>query len=232
MTPFHQRHRMKRRHRKPLWTVRKRHLHRPLRRSSTKRHQIQQTMVLPSIFGRWKAGQWHHLAAVWDRDEGVRVYEDGKEIFSNWGEHRWQWNHLPRRLSLAGPLDEVYVYAEPLTAKQIAQLANGQKATGTAIPISSPAERRDRELARFGWNEPNVGKLPTVSPDSPIKLTFARINSCVDAKRPVAYPYEGLLNSTWPSFKYGASTRGQKLEIALDENQDYDHAHREQRKIS
>jgi len=180
-------------------------------------------MVLPSIFGRWKAGQWHHLAAVWDRDEGVRVYEDGKEIFSNWGEHRWQWNHLPRRLSLAGPLDEVYVYAEPLTAKQIAQLANGQKATGTAIPISSPAERRDRELARFGWNEPNVGKLPTVSPDSPIKLTFARINSCVDAKRPVAYPYEGLLNSTWPSFKYGASTRGQKLEIALDENQDYDH---------
>ena len=30
------------------------------------------------IANRWKKDQWHHIAIVWDRFEGVKVYEDGR----------------------------------------------------------------------------------------------------------------------------------------------------------
>ena len=50
------------------------------------------------MFGRWKKDEWHHLACVWDRDEGITIYEDGKRIASNWGRFRWDWNAPPRIL--------------------------------------------------------------------------------------------------------------------------------------
>jgi len=176
----------------------------------------------PNIFGRWKAGQWHHLAAVWDRNEGMTIYEDGRRVNSNWGKYRWEWNVLPARFSLNGPLDEVYVFAECLTDAQVAQLAKGRKPTGAPIPIAPSAKRRRNDMARMGWVGESLANMPTLSPDAPRAFAFARINHCVDAKRPVAYPYEGLLRSAWPSGKYGPSIRGQRLEISLDPNQSYD----------
>ena len=124
-------------------------------------------MTLPTIFGRWQAGQWHHLAAAWDRNEGIRAYEDGKEVFSNWGTYHWHWSLVPGSFSLTGPVDEVYVFAEPLTAVQIAQLALGQKPTGDPIPVTGAAERRERDLARMGWSDPSRAAMPTVAPDEP-----------------------------------------------------------------
>lgn len=179
-------------------------------------------MVLPTIFGRWQAGQWHHLAAVWDRSVGIRFYEDGKEIFSNWGDYHWQWNLLPDSFSLAGPLDEVYVFNEPLTAQQIADLAAGKKATGDAIPVTPAAQRRERDLARMGWTGDSLASMPAASPGAPTSLHFATVEKCVDAKRPVAYTWAGLLRTNWPSFKYGPSIRGQNLEISLRPDQTYD----------
>ena len=38
------------------------------------------------IVGRWHKGEWHHLAMVWDRNQGITIYEDGKRADSNWGE--------------------------------------------------------------------------------------------------------------------------------------------------
>jgi len=176
-----------------------------------------------SPFGRWKANEWHHLAAVWDRNEGMTIYEDGKKVNSNWGKYHWQWSLLPERFSLGGPLDELYIYDECLTDAQIAQLAKGEAATGAPIAITPAAQRRDKELARMGWVGESLSAMPRVASGGNVGLTFARIAGAVDAKRPVAYTWEGLLRSMWPSGKYGTSIRGQRLEMTLDPGQSYDH---------
>ena len=103
------------------------------------------------------------------------------------------------------------MYAECLTGAQVTQLAKGTKPTGPPIPLTPASRRRPYDLARMGWAGESRAMLPSVSPDEPKTFTFARINRCVDAKRPVAYPYEGLLQTTWPSILYGPSTRGQRL---------------------
>jgi hypothetical protein len=180
-------------------------------------------LAFQSPFGRWKAGEWHHLAAVWDRQQGVTIYEDGKRVNSNWGRHRWEWNYSPVTFSLGGPLDEAMVFADCLSDAQIAQLANGGKATGPAMPPLPPDSARPGELARMGWTGEDLAALPVVTAGQPQVITFARINRCVDAKRPVAYPFEGLWQTTWPSLKYGPSIRGQRLDIALDAGSSYDH---------
>jgi hypothetical protein len=180
-------------------------------------------LAFPSPFGRWKAGEWHHLAAVWDRQQGITLYEDGKRVNSNWGRHHWEWNYTPVTFAMGGPLDELTIFADCLTDAQITQLARGEKATGPVMPLLPPETARPRELARMGWSGEDLAALPVVSPGQPQRLTFARVNRCIDAKRPVAYPFEGLLETTWPSLKYGPSIRGQRLDIALDAGQSYDH---------
>ncbi|MHC4884386.1 MAG: hypothetical protein ACYTGH_04800 [Planctomycetota bacterium] len=177
---------------------------------------------LPSPFGRWKAGEWHHLCAVWDRAEGIKVYEDGKLVDSNWGEYHWQWSVLPKLLSVAAPVDEVYVYNQCLTDAQVAELAVGKAPTGPAIPISEPAKRRAKDLARYGWFGESLAALTVVTAQKAQQLTFARIKGCRDARRPVAQPIDGYLSSSWPDHKYGASIRGQRLTMTFEDGVDCD----------
>jgi len=179
-------------------------------------------LKLDPCLGRWKAGTWHHLAAVWDREEGITVYEDGERVASNWGQHRWEWNLVPETLFFSGTIDEAYVYADPLTDAQIAQLAKGEKPVGSPIPISRSAERRARDLARMGWSGESLEALPVVESGKAQLFTFARIVSGVDAKRPVAQPFEGFSTTTWPLIKYGASIRGRRLDIEFAPYQSYD----------
>ncbi len=168
----------------------------------------------PSL-GRWKAGEWHHLAAVWDRNEGVTIYEDGKRIASDWGQRRWEWSFVPAALFVDAPCDEVRVYAACLTDAQIAQLARGEKPTGAPIPVTPAPQRRAADLARMGWDAGTLATLPLLPSGETRQWNFARFLGCVDARRPVAHPFEGVVDSTWPLVKYGASIRGRELEIAL-----------------
>jgi hypothetical protein len=177
---------------------------------------------LPTIFGRWQKGQWHHLCAVWDRQQGIVVYEDGKPIASTWGQQRWGMSPLAQKISTRAPIDEVYFFDVPLTDEQVAQLAAGQKPTGQPRPMANDQATREVELARMGWTGANLDTLPRLAAGQGLELTFARVAGCVDAKRPVAYPWEGLLRTTWPSQKYGPSIRGRRLEIRLDPQQRFD----------
>ena len=179
-------------------------------------------MHLPTVFGRWKAGEWHHLAAVWDRYNGITIYENGKQVASNSGKYQWHWNVLARTFRIYGPSDEIHVFAEPLTASQIGQLAKGKEPTGDPIPVIDDEKRQSYERSRWGWTGDNLKNIPEVDAGSGVRMAFARINGCIDAKRPVAYPYEGLLRTSWPGSKYGPSVRGHRLEISLDEGQSYD----------
>jgi len=182
------------------------------------------------IYQRWQKDQWHHLAVVWDRHEGITIYEDGKRAASNWGKYRWAWNQAPRMLVFGNwqystapfAVDEVHIYASCLTDAQVAQLAKGGKPTGEPIAIASPAERRPAELARMGWAPEDLAEIPAVKSGNAIRFTFARVIRAIDAKRLVAQPFEGLLQSCWPLQKYGASTKGRNLEIHFAPEQTFD----------
>jgi hypothetical protein len=174
--------------------------------------------------GRWKAGEWHHLAAVWDRNEGVTIYEDGKRVASDWGRRRWEWSFVPATLFVNGPCDEVHVYASCLADAQIAQLARGEKPTGQPLSVTEPAKRRGADLARMGWDPEQVKRLASVEAGRGVQFTSARFLGCVDSRRPVAQPFEGVVDATWPLVKYGTSIRGRELEITLAPKSSYDHA--------
>lgn len=172
--------------------------------------------------GRWKEGEWHHLAAVWDRNEGMTIYEDGKKIASNWGSFVREWNFVPAQLFVNGVADELYVFNEPLTDAQIAQLAKGQKPTGGPIAITPAEKRRANDLARYGWSGESLAAMPVVEAGKPQTFTFARIAGAVDANRPIAELHWGFPGSTWPLDKYGASIRGQQIDIQLAPKPTYD----------
>ncbi len=177
---------------------------------------------LPSVYGRWKAKEWHHLAAVWDRYQGIKVYEDGQLVDDNWGEYRWHWSLIPQTMTFSGVVDEVYIFDVPLTDEQIAQLARGEKPTGDPAPAASEAVQRAHDLAAWGWTADQFPELPVVEAEQPAEFAFARFIKCVDAKRPVAQLFEGFSRTTWPLIKYGASIRGRHLDIELAPGQTYD----------
>jgi hypothetical protein len=180
-------------------------------------------LKLGPFWDAWKPGEWHHLAVAWDKNQGVNVYQDGKKVASNWGEHHWQWNLFPETIFVSNPVDEVYTFAEPLSDSQIAQLARGEKPTGDPLPLLAPDERRQLELARMGWSTPALKEIPVVNSGGSKMLTFSRVVQAMDDKRPIAQVFENYPGDTWPLLQYGASTRGKHLEIQLAPNASYDH---------
>ncbi len=182
------------------------------------------------VYKRWHKGEWHHLAVVWDRNEGITIYEDGVRADSNWGKFRWNWSASPRMLvfgqwqysGIKFAVDEAHSYAECLTDAQVAQLAKGEKPTGAPIAITPPEQRRETDLARMGWTAEDLREIPVVMAGDSVRYTFARIVKAVDANRMVAQPFEGLRDTVWPIQKYGASTKGKKLAIYFAPYQAYD----------
>ncbi len=180
-------------------------------------------LKLPSIFGRWQANTWHHLAVSWDRQRGVKVYEDGQLVASNWGSYAWHWNNFPETLSLAGTVDEVYVFAEVLADAQLAQLAKGQKPTGPAPALDGePAARVKLDQQAYGWTADELAQLPRVAAGAGVALQFARFVGAIDSKRAYAQVFEGLMFSTWPDDMYSATLCGKRLDLLLEPGSRFD----------
>jgi hypothetical protein len=178
---------------------------------------------MPSPVGRWKPGQWVHMAVVWDRQQGVTVYEDGKRVASNWGEYRWNWSLTPLELFVGLPVDELYVFNETLTDAQVAQVAKGEKPTGLALPpLPSSQGSAAKEMARMGWTEEGLEELARVKGGEGVSIVYSRIQKAVAAKRPIATPMSGIAAMSWPDIKYGASTRGKQLDLELAEGARFD----------
>ena len=87
-------------------------------------------------------------------------------------------------------VDEAHVYATPLTDSQIAQLAKGEKPTGSPIAITPAEQRRPHDLARMGWAEADLPEVPSVKEGESLLFTFARVLSAFDAKRQIAQPFQ------------------------------------------
>jgi len=177
--------------------------------------------------GRWKTGEWLHLAMVWDRNEGLMGFEDGRLVNSSWGEQRWEWNLDPIVLwagAFDSTLDELYVFSDCLTAEQIAQLAKGERPTGEPMPITPPEKRRAADLARMGWSDEDLAEMPRIEAGKPQMFTFAGIVRATDDKRLVAQPFEGLKATCWPLSKYAVSLGRprRRLDITFAPRQTYD----------
>ncbi len=181
------------------------------------------------VVGRWKKGEWHHLAVTWDRQQGIRVYEDGVEKASSWGNQRWHWNQVPSLLNLNGGYystqdanwDEFRIYSRVLPLEAIASLARGESPKSEPVPLLSAAKKEEIERERFGWTAEDLKQLPVVG-STPLEITWARIDHTTDCKRRMAQPFEGLPSTCWPHARYGASVSGKQLEIHLGPDSEYD----------
>jgi len=185
-----------------------------------------------SILENWKTGEWVHLAAVWDRNQGTKLYQNGKLVGSTWGQFRWDWNPEARVL-LLGPwiysstpfgADDLHVYADCLTDEQIAQLAQGKAPTGAPLPPLPESESRPLDLARYGWTEEDQKEIPALDAGKALEFTFARFDHAVDSKRMLSQPFSGLRGNSaaWPNPVYGSLLSGRLLELYLSPGQEFD----------
>src|SRR5207247_4552631 len=145
-------------------------------------------LALPKVVGRWKKGEWVHLAVAWDREQGIRVYENGEEKASSWGNQHWLWNQVPSVINLNGgyysaqdaSFDEVRIYSVPLPAEAIAKLARGKEPGDGAVPVVARDVAEQREREKRGWLDDDVKELPAAGA-KPLEIAWARIDHCVDS---------------------------------------------------
>lgn len=136
----------------------------------------------------WKANAWHHLAVVWDCSQGLRVYDDGREVFSSWGKASWE-PLTPTLLGLgcvAGQpvqadlrFDDLRLYTEVLDAEQVAALAKGedvrvpQRRTGPPGATQTARRLRSEVEGQAGLPVIAAGRPATVRQ---VLVEAARIN--------------------------------------------------------
>ena len=129
---------------------------------------------------KWKAGEWHHLAFSWHRGKGVRVFHDGQEVRSTWGQEEWLPftptalylnSHPNTSAQVPYAFDEVRVYAEPLSEQQVAALARGEDVQVARVAEEFKAD--DREMKRLRKELDSAGALPAVAWGKPTRVRQA-----------------------------------------------------------
>ena len=127
----------------------------------------------------WKANQWHHVAMVWHCLKGVRVYDDGREVFSSWGRDRWE-PLTPLRLGLGCVpgrnaqadlwFDEARLYTEPLAPEQVAALAKGEDVRVARKAEKFPGILIGNPGARFRVETAGQPGLPELTLGKPLTI--------------------------------------------------------------
>ncbi|MFP4056546.1 MAG: LamG-like jellyroll fold domain-containing protein [Candidatus Brocadiia bacterium] len=98
----------------------------------------------------WKRGQWHHIVATWEDEQGIALFVDSKKV----AERNLRWDLPPSdRLYIGadrhgqfparGLIDEVRVYDRPLDAEEV-EVAFVQDLQPPAAPSRPAPEREER----------------------------------------------------------------------------------------
>ncbi len=87
----------------------------------------QDSYICASI-GKWKPGEWHHVVATWDYRKGLSLFVDGRlrgQRETTWKPRSFGRFYVGNRPPAGGSparaaLDELVIYADPLSAEQVA----------------------------------------------------------------------------------------------------------------
>ncbi len=174
----------------------------------------------------WADGEWQHIAVVYDRAYGLKLYQNGEIIASNWGQDAWWQTPFPGLFSpflLESYYDEICFFDYPLTDEAVASLFR----TNSAPPLppdsedSLDASARQRLLALYG--DLDSLELPTVRAGrESLRMKQTEVKACHDEKIPAWWILDGRYELAWPhpyrlfTFVLGdVDFHGTKLDIDL-----------------
>lgn len=149
----------------------------------------------------WEPGEWQHIAAVWDRAHGIKIYHNGLPVGSTWGEDAWWKTGQPGLFSPFLPeshYDEIVFFDFPLTDMQVRELFETNRVTTgeTRLEYGEWAVRRLSEtFADFDQIE-----IPTYEVGSQSGLTFEQIlpEECADGSVSAWWAMDGRYELAWP----------------------------------
>ena len=189
---------------------------------------------LTADISSWKPGEWHQVVATWDASSGIALYVDGKLAGSK--KSRWSAKIHPRFYvgsdqgggNLAdATIDELRIYAQPLTEDQVAQAYAGKLAWQPAPPLAQkpagvpkPAPRPPKLILHLPFDgsaqaelaqgegkpliEEGVTYIPGISGQAgvfadKVKLTYSTVGNLDKREGTIAF---------WIKPQWGAESRG------------------------
>jgi hypothetical protein len=100
----------------------------------------------------WQPGVWQHIAAVWDRAYGIKLFHNGELVGTSWGQDAWWRTGHPGLFSPFLPeasYDEIVYYDFPLSEDQVRELYETNQVASLAKTSSPEAEARERLFSKF-----------------------------------------------------------------------------------
>jgi hypothetical protein len=162
---------------------------------------------------KWKAGSWHHVAAVWERDSGRKeLYLDGRLIQAH------NSSRMPTQISPAGELyigenfhgqfDELVCFNKPLAGWQIAALCAkpGLIPAAEGIQVSQVAENLGSQREAAKTLKQAAKALPLSFDIVPLSLNETVIapgetfSVAIPARNPSTKTYSGRVRFTLRDF--------------------------------
>lgn len=150
----------------------------------------------------WETGQWQHLAVVYDRAYGLKLYRNGRLVASNWGRDAWWQAPLPGLFSPFYPesdYDEIYFFDRPLDDRAIQSLheSNSLPPDGGAPPLIMDREAQLRVARSYAPLDDLV--LPELTAgDGILMLKQSQAADCHDEKIPAWWVMDGRYELAWP----------------------------------
>ncbi|MFV2067138.1 MAG: LamG-like jellyroll fold domain-containing protein [Pirellulales bacterium] len=173
----------------------------------------------------WRIGQWQHVAVVYDRAYGMKLYHNGQLIGSTWGQDAWWQTPLPGLFSLfqeQAYYDELRMFDVPLADHQIASLYR-ENSVGAQFASKDAIEPAARQRLLDVFGDIDRLELPTAVA-GPGTLAMKQIDpaSCRDGSIPADWVLDGRYELAWPhpyrlfTFILGdADYHGTKVDLEL-----------------
>ncbi|MFW6156518.1 MAG: LamG-like jellyroll fold domain-containing protein, partial [Armatimonadota bacterium] len=173
-------------------------------------------------------GEWVHLGFVWDSSQGQRLYVNGEQIASTWGEQSWPTRsvfadeiEIPVRPSRpvdgrGDAVDELWTFSRPLTGEEMRLLYEQNRPPGPAPVEQEPDDITDRRRAQFGWDDGALPVLPGGSALCEVPLT-----EVYQGTKRVGYAADGKVGTYHPHRYHGEFDGGGCLGVGLAG--DFDH---------
>jgi Concanavalin A-like lectin/glucanases superfamily/CARDB len=174
----------------------------------------------------WQDDTWQHIAVVYDRRYGMKLFSNGALVGSTWGEDAWWQTPRPGLLSPFLPessYDELYYFDLALNEEQVASLHQRNTVEQARLPdhLHYDEEAERRLLDTYA----NLAELdlPTLHTGSGgLHMKQTEVVACRDEQVPAWWVMDGRYELAWPhpyrlfTFILGdADFHGTKVDLEL-----------------